>query len=639
MEIGIAKGNGNSDIRIESFYGINRGSRPAIGEMEDMENMSSDDFPCISTCGSKEKIVTANGEILKPVAPDSAFTDEITGFTGVSGDAFYYNGVRKTTIMGSRSSNYLSISLPANCDWEIEKMVDMYILNGCDRENGKSYMFYYDIETDTFGYGVKTMPKMIVMVGNDNTGTYIEALRTCAPIRNHVINYSDGTSFNCSDYLTLYNNGGSIITWKENLWAKYFKVGDEITVDGFREKNEGQYFTIESGSASFDMETKDYSRFNTVNIDDLASTAAIGGNRICKMTVSGFSSVTGESSRHKMYIKTYNKSGGEYSYLSMSPDNSPTWCAGITVAVKTPVLNRICCHQGRLWGTSLSGRYIYASASDKIFSFSNADMVDKLAWRMPAETSGVCTAIKSYNGELLIFKEEAISVVSGYNVRNYQVNTIKGIGAISPGSVTVTPRGVIFLSYGGFTVYNGGIPALCGEKLKNKYVSAVSGFDGRKYYAFVTDDKGSRELLVYDMKTNMWHREDSFNVIGFFSFRDGVYCCDKKTVYKLHSNFDNVEWSMTPAKLYGYDLSGINEIWVQAEISPGAEFTVMTKDGGMWHEHKTFTECDGVMIYRTPVRLKRGNTLALKIKGRGRVIIHSLEIVTANGGRRYKERL
>ena len=117
MEIEIAKGRGNSDIRIESFYGINRCNRPAIGEMEDMENMSSDAFPCISTCGEREKVAVATGEILKPVAPDSAFTEMITGFTGVSGNAFYYNGIRKTTMTGSRKSNKLSINLPAGCQW------------------------------------------------------------------------------------------------------------------------------------------------------------------------------------------------------------------------------------------------------------------------------------------------------------------------------------------------------------------------------------------------------------------------------------------------------------------------------------------------------------------------------------------
>ncbi len=639
MEIGISKGNGNSGIRIENFYGINRGKRPQMGEMEDMENLSSKDFPCVSTCGDRETIATANGEIHKSVAPDSAFTDSITGFTGVSGNAFYYNGVKKTTITGSRKSNILSISLPENCQWEIEKMGDMYILNGCNRDNGKSYMFYYDIETDTFGYGGKTMPRMIVMVGSDSTGTYIEALRQCGDVRGYVINYSDGTAFNCSNYVSLYHNGGGTITWTENLWKKYFKIGDELCVEGFRESNEGQYFTIENKQIVPDPTEGDNSNYNTIDTEDLGTTDAIDTNAICKMTVTKFSNVTSEGSRHKMYIKTYNKNGDECQYLSLGPDNSPTWCAGITISVKKPALNRICVHQGRIWGASASGRYIYASASDDIFSFSSADMVDNFAWRMPADTWGVCTAIRSYNGELIVFKEEAISVISGYSVRNYQMNTIKGIGAISPDSVIVTPRGVIFLSYQGFTLYNGGIPTFCGEKLVNKYTDAVSGFDGRRYYASATDDKGNCEIMVYDTRTNMWHREDSFRATGFFMFRDGMYCCDKEKVYKLHSEFNNVEWSMTPARLFGFELGGINEVWVQAEISPGGEFTVMTRDGDVWKEHATFNDCDGVLIYRAPVRFNKGNTLTLKIKGRGNVTIHSIELVASYGGRRYKERL
>lgn len=638
MEIGISDGSKNTATRTENFYGLNRCRRPSAGEMEDMTNMSSREYPCASPRGGRESVAESEGKILAAVAPDEAFSDTIEGFTGVSGDAFYYNGVRKTTIIGSRISNTHQIDLPPDCQWEIKQMGDILILNGFRKSERKSYMFYYNIRQDTFAYGGAAMPKMIVMIGNDNKGTYIEALRDIKYVRDYVINYSDGTSFNCNDYAEMYHAGSGIITWEENLFSKYFEVGDELRIEGFRAVNEGQHFSLNKSNISTVTTINDYTRFNTYDIDDADTTSDTSG-QVCSMYVESFSVVEGEGSRHKMYIKTYNRKGNECQYYTLGSDSSPSYYAGVDILRKMPALNHICIHQGRIWGSSPSGRYIYASASDDIFSFSDEDMTDGFAWRMPADTSGEFTGFSSYNGELVAFKPRTMSIVSGYNTRNYQMNTISGIGCISPHSMIVTNKGIMFLSYDGFYIYSGALPKAFGRNLNKSYTDAVAGFDGHKYYASAVDCDGNREMLVYDTVYGIWHREDDFNAVGFFEFRDGFYVCDSGAVYKTDGKSDGVEWSMTQAQSGDYDLIGINEVWVRAEIERGAEFTVYTDFGdGRWRKHTTFSESDGITVYRVPVRFAHTDSYRIKISGRGKVIIYGIEAVSATGGRKHKER-
>lgn len=638
MQIAVSKGTENRATQINTFLGLNRLRRPDMGEAEAMENMSSDEFPCASPKKGRELVAEATGKILAVAAPDAAFTQSISGFTGISGDGFYYNGERKTTITGTRKSNKLSIALDENAKWEIKKKGDIYIMNGYNPDTKRSGFYYYNTETDEFGYGGKVMPKMIVMIGNDDKGSYIEALRYCAAVDDYVINYADGDTFDCGDYRKLYYYGAGAISEKENIFAHYFEAGDELRIEGFKSTNEGQFFEVDDGVYKTADFITDFSRFNTVDADDIPYSQTIAG--IAHVYVEGFSSVSSSSDRHKMYIKAYSNSNKEVDFPTFYSDLNPFYYAGVTISKKMPNISTFGLHQGRIWGAPPSGRYIYASASDDIFSFSTADMANAFAWRMPSDTSGAFTAFVSFNGELLGMKRESITVISGTSVKNYYTHTIHGTGCIAPRSVATTPHGVMFLSYRGFYIYNGTLPESFSHKLNTEYSDATSGYDGRKYYASATDTDGNREVLVYDTHNGLWHRETGDTVTGYFNFCDGFYMCDENYLYRLGTTSEDVTWSITPEMMGGIDLWGVNEVWVRAEISDGAEFSVSSDRGdNNWCNHATFTQRDSVGVYRASVRFSHGNNYRLRISGRGSVIIYGIELIHSTGGRRIKERM
>lgn len=637
METGISRGGKNTVRVIDTFYGLNRTRRPVNGECGAMRNMSSAEFPCASPCAGREVIAEAPKDIDICVAPDEAFSDSITGITGVYGRAFYYNGVRKTTITGMRTLNTLEIDLPDGCEWELVKNGDMYIINGYSVTDKRSYIYYYDVERDVFSFASPTMPNMVVRVASDNTGLYFEALNNMRPVYTHTAECADGTQIKGSDYISLYSYGSFSLTDKLNVFSNYFSTGDELCVYGFRESNEGQYFEIKDNAVSV-LGEANWTRLNTVDTDDVATTYKAFIGKPCKMVVTGFSKIVNTNSYHRMYIKVYDGDGEEIQYGSFGTDFQMNYCAGVTIAKKIPAIRRICMHQGRLWGASPSGRQLYASASDRLFSFSDADMVNKYSWRSPMDATGVVTGIATYNGELVAFKSNAICIVMGTNPRNYQLQTMFGTGCIAPRSVIATPKGVMFLSYNGFCIYNGTYPRPFGDKLKYSYTDAVAGYDGRRYYACAELSGGEREMLVYDTRNGMWHREDDFPMESFMRFRDGVYISDRRRIYKLNNTI-RVPWDMTLAELSGFDTEGVNEVWIKAEITDG-EFTVYTDLGdNNWKRHATFNEPCGLAVYRAPIRHIRADSFRLRLAGEGYVVIHGIELVTAVGGRRVKERI
>lgn len=61
---------------------------------------------------------------------------------------------------------------------------------------------------------------------------------------------------------------------------------------------------------------------------------------------------------------------------------------------------------------------------------------------------------------------------------------------------------------------------------------AIAGTDGRKYYIVMTDIKGNREMFVYDTKYEMWHKEDVAckNLCGFIYLGNNLLCIGKNAL-------------------------------------------------------------------------------------------------------------
>lgn len=633
MRFGIYTANENKKGSIYSFGGLNRTRRGSKYEFSDMLNMSANEYPCVAPCDGRLKIADAQTVINTVCAPDITNTDVIMGITGVCDGGFYYNGVLKSD----------RILLPIEWSWQVEQKGNTYIINGYDRLNKKSRIFFYNIDTDEFAEGGKIMHNLIVTCGPNYIRTIYDD--------EYGVNYytatnPDGTVIenkdfflDYMDYTTYDTSGRTTMSSTHNIFENYFKIGDEVSIEGIPgTDNGGRIWNVQSGKIIAQPNVA-ADRNNTIDTDNMASLNSLKNTDIVSAVITGFSIRTASGGRaaHEVQFKLLNKNNEEVEFKDLWSGNY-YYCSGVTLKKRTRVFDNITTHHGRIWGTAPSGNRIYSSASDDMFSFSTADIINKYATRIESDTAGTFTAICSYNNDLIAFKSESITIISGINPTNYNAVVINGIGCTSPTSVAVTQEGVIFLGYNGFYLYNGSTPICISTKLNTKYVSAVSGYDGNSYYACAVTEDGKRELLVYNMNYGLWHKQDDIDAIGFFRFQNGFYVADKVSMYKTDATVPE-EWECVLSRVHDNNLDnkGINEIWIRAEVSEGAEFWLETAIGNHgFRKHKTFSET-GLNLYCCPVKLEMGVSYQIKIKGRGKVVIYEIETRKPEGGRRHKE--
>lgn len=624
------------------FYGLDRTRRPSRGAMEDMRNMSSSEFPCAAPAPAKVTVVSVTKDIQAAAAPDSSVSTAVTGLTGVMNGAFYYNGVKKSgkTILRS------------DYNWTIERLSKVYIINGTGAAGKSAYT--YNADTDEFNslvakkeggrYIIAYMDKLIVTAGSDTYGNYLETYRYVhTDVYNHQVTLDDGSVMDGDDFYSQYNSCST----PTNIFDRFFDIGDEIEISGFTKDGPGGrlwYYTGGSGDSGEVAEVTNYdvSVNNTVD-KTMHRMSTIDNDAIVLAQITKFDvTASAGSYAHRVYFNLYDKTGVANDFKDMlhrGTNNANYYAQGVTLSRAYPAFSDITVHDGRIWGTTVNGEFIYGSSSDVIGDFS-ADSINKgLAIRITPDIPGVFTGICSYGSYLLVFKESAIILVYGSGAAGYRYETISGIGCIDPKSIAVTPNGVIFLSYKGFYIYSGSTPRLISDKLNTSYTAAVAGFDGNIYYASALRDAGERELLAYDMRYGTWHIRDDFDALGMFRFKGGFYFTDTRHIY-TESGAPG-EWSFTLARTTdnSLDHKTVNEIWIYADVSEDADFTVYTEVANHgWRQHTTFDDT-GLKLFRCPVRALSGTNYRIRIDGHGKVVFYEIEVKESDQkGRRYKER-
>ncbi|MGM9937309.1 MAG: hypothetical protein ACI38A_08190 [Candidatus Ornithomonoglobus sp.] len=636
MQFDLYSARGCEQKAVSSFYGLNRNRRASAGEFEDMKNMSTLEYPCAAPRGARTVAAEARGKVYAAAAPDSTDTDAVTGFTGISDGAFFYNGAVK-------SGSYV---LSENRKWEIVRLGNLYIMNGynADGAASDSELYYYNIDTGAFGKGFTEMSDLIVTSGKDDTGNYLHTFRYgFSEVYDYSVTDTGGREIKNSVFFDTYGNGIRLLA--SNIFEKYFSVGDEITIEGFptAEQSVGQVWMY-SGSAVEVVPQNGiaYDENNTVDTDVIANLDEVYNEQVVNAVVSGFKVDTVSLSGmtlyvHYIYFDLTNKNGDSVDFADMNAHSH--YCSGVRLSKKRRTFDHISVHQNRLWGTAPSGNALYASASDDIFSFSSSDILSNYAARLPSDTPGAFTGIYEYGTELAAFKEDSITVIYGTNASNYASYIIEGTGCMSGSTAAVTPSGIIFPSWRGFYRFSGGTPVCISYKLNTRYISAVSGFDGEKYYACAVRKDGVRELLTYDMRYGCWHVQDDIDVSGFFRFRGGFYIVSGSSVYLCDDSegTEESDWYFTSAKYNdsSLDNKALNEIWIRADVAEGASFTVETcADDGGFIAHETFRE-PGLRIFRCSIRAAMGNSWRYRISGKGKVVFYDIELRKAPGGRRY----
>ncbi|GHU93062.1 hypothetical protein FACS1894208_01770 [Clostridia bacterium] len=271
---------------------------------------------------------------------------------------------------------------------------------------------------------------------------------------------------------------------------------------------------------------------------------------------------------------------GEKTLYFQTEDFTPGAEAGtVTIQRRVPDLDFICEHGNRLWGCK--GNRIYASATDAPKQFySNGDN-----YQIIVRSDGDFTAVASYRGTLLFFKEYEVYRLEGSTPEKYELIMLDVPGVAAGCSRMVVPvNGALY--YVGL----GGVYRFEGSKVTRvfgkRFSAGVAGTDGTRYYLSACDDRGLYKMYVCDTESGKWLIEDDTRAFAFGRY-DGRLCyldMDSKRVVSIGEGDHDVKlsdsetvsadllripWSATLAPV-----ADINHLWVTARVREGAYFEV-----------------------------------------------------------------
>lgn len=299
-----------------------------------------------------------------------------------------------------------------------------------------------------------------------------------------------------------------------------------------------------------------------------------------------------------------------------------------------PKMDYICEKDNRLFGVCSSDNTVVASKLGDPFNFSYFSGTSLDSYSVDVGSDGEFTGICSYAGDIVLFKERHIHVLSGIKPSLYQLSGIEafGIEKGSNASLASLDGRLYYKSLRGIMAFEGTYPRCISQRLGNtRYSEAIGADDGRKYYVSMKNPDGKRELFVYDTETALWHREDSTDVVSMCEVGGALNIATKDSVFCTSGNSrERVTWSAVfgPFDLYSENKKLVSTLALRYKLSEGARFEIAVSfDGGeyevlreVFYSAGTVLECD--------VRLKRCNEFSVRLSGEGycRVLGMSMEL-------------
>ena len=321
-----------------------------------------------------------------------------------------------------------------------------------------------------------------------------------------------------------------------------------------------------------------------------------------------------------LYVAVYDAKGKMTSFPRHEP--SPD---GITVEELMPRVEHICMHKNRLWATSKSGEFIYASAPGKPLEFYKFDNLSTSSWYGSVGTPGKFMGIVSWNSRVIAFKKNSMNIVYGDNAKNFSIEKKYTVGCIDKNSIACISDSVIWLGGDGFYLYSGSAPKRISDKLCGDFSSCRAFACEGKYYAeCVNGDK--EEFLVYDLEKNLWSKLKCENLLGGECDGRDIYIWDESNVKKMFSgSFGDFYFETVPMYFDSFDNQSVIKLYIRCQMKDGAFLNIYTKtEKSDFSAHRGISKSGKSKI---PIRYKSGDCLILRFEGNGDVCITDVEMM------------
>lgn len=204
-------------------------------------------------------------------------------------------------------------------------------------------------------------------------------------------------------------------------------------------------------------------------------------------------------------------------------------------------------------------------------------------------------------------------------------------------SLQIVGETVYYKSRSDICAYTGSVPRSVSAALgEESYADARAGALGDKYYISMKDVDGKWHLFVYDTMRGLWHREDGTKAM-FFAVCDGVlHWIDEDSGKLIASGTGDVEdiaWFAESGEI-GFAYPGnkyLSRFLFRAELAEGASVEMfISYDGGPWTP-KGRENRQGLRSFVLPVAPRRCDHMKIKLAGQGGMTMYSVSKIFEKG--------
>ena len=306
----------------------------------------------------------------------------------------------------------------------------------------------------------------------------------------------------------------------------------------------------------------------------------------------------------------------------------------LTVKVAIPELDYICESENRLWGVSNADGTIYASELGVPHRFFTYDTLSTDSYAVAVGSEDKWTGICSFGGGVCCFKENRLHKIIGSYPAEYYMNEyeIAGVQDGCSRSMVIDNEVLYYKGVMGVYAYTGGTPSLISYELGNtKYNRAVATTDGRCYYIGLCGEKN--ELMVYDYVHGVWLKQLDGAIDGICCVGGVVHIVSGGAVLSQTGDKAASAWSceFAPFDEMLFEKKGYSRLVIKAEMAKGAFMSVSVReDNKPWQTVYNKTAISELTLI-APLRIGRCDRFAVKIEGRGEVILRGMLREWASG--------
>ena len=324
-------------------------------------------------------------------------------------------------------------------------------------------------------------------------------------------------------------------------------------------------------------------------------------------------------------------------------DEAVTYESNLRLERTMPIMDFVIESGNRLfgcrYGPAANGEVVNEIYASKLGDFRNWNCMMQVStdsWVASLGTDGLFTGAITHMGYPLFFKENCVHKVYGNFPANFQIQTTacRGVQKGCDRSLAIVNETLYYKARSGVCAYDGSLPTEVSYALGNEaYRYAVGGSHGNKYYISMADNLGVYHLFVFDTAKGMWHREDNLRADCFCSCGDELYCIENGSGNILtmlgsgQACMEPIEW-MVETGMVGLsmpDRKYISRLNLRLMLPEHSQLSCYAEYDSSGHWEYLFTIAgQGTRAFALPIRPKRCDHMKLRFEGLGMAKIYSI---------------